>query len=85
VSATAERGRLIEGHVRRYRIAGAAERLVAALEEQEAAGRAWATPERVTLTPDVTQDEIEACGQRQRDADAAVRKAQDELRKAVRS
>lgn len=55
--------------------------LVDALDEQAAASMAWSTSYDVRVAP--TQDEINALGQRQRDADAMVRAATDDLRKAV--
>lgn len=70
---------------RRTRIAAVAERLVDALDEQRAASGAWPTGQRPTDLPDLTQDEIDAIGMRQRAADGAVARLTVELRGAVRS
>ncbi len=61
----------------------AAGRLAAALDEQDAAAAAHPPMDRHQL-PDVTQDEIDAIGRRQRAADAGALAALAEFRRVVR-
>lgn len=69
---------------RRCAIGEVAERLVDALDEQRAASDAWPTGQRPTELPDLTQDEIDAIGMRQRAADGAVVRLTAELRSTTR-